>query len=139
MTILLWTLLAFAGWTLLILGATHAPYRWGRILTGRARFDDFGAYRLEGDRGWYVRGMRAHANCIENLPVFAAIVVVATAAGIQSRILDVLAIAVVAARIPQTIVHVLFEQTNLVVGLRSLFFMTQWICMSAMVGLVALA
>lgn len=138
MTIPLWVLLAFALWTLLTLGTTHGPYRWGRILTRRSDFEEFGEYRIEGEKGWYVRGMRAHANCIENLPVYGAIVVVLTAAGIENDLLDVLAIVVMAARIPQTLVHVLFEQTNVVVFFRSIFFNTQWVCMIAMTIDVAL-
>lgn len=138
MSIPLWTLLAFAGWTLLTLVTTHGIYRWSRILTRRAHLDDFADYRVEGEKGWYVRGMRAHANCVENLPVFGAIVVTLSFAEIQSTALDALAIVVIVARIPHTLVHVLFEQTNVVVGFRSIFFNLQWLSMSAMVILVAL-
>ena len=137
MSIALWTLLAFAAWTLLTLGTTHGFYRWGRILTRRAEPRDFAEHRIEGERGWYVRGMRAHANCLENLPVYAAIVVVATAAGTDGRLFDVLALSVVFARIPHTLVHVLLQQTNLVVVFRSLFFNVQWLAMIAMVVVIA--
>ncbi len=139
MTIPLWALLAFAAWTLLTLGTTHGFYRWGRILTGRGNFEEYADYKIAGEKGWYVRGMRAHANCVENLPVFAAIVFVSTAAGIHSEILNALAVVVVAVRVPHTLVHVLFEQSNLVVGFRSIFFNIQWACMMAMIILVAAA
>jgi uncharacterized MAPEG superfamily protein len=136
MTIPLWALLGFAGWTLLTLGTTHGIYRWGRILTGRSNFAEFGDYRIEGDRGWYVRGMRAHANCIENLPVFAAIVFVMVAAKMDSRALSALSLVVVGTRVPHTLVHVLFRQTNLVVAFRSILYNIQFAAMSAMVVLV---
>ena len=138
MTIPLWTLLAFAAWTLLVLVTTHGIYRWSRILTGRDRLADYADYKIEGNKGWYVRGMRAHANCVENLPVHGAIVLALTAAGIRSAVLDGLALTVLCARIVHTLVHVSFEQTSVVVGFRSLFFNIQWLCMLAMVVVITL-
>jgi uncharacterized MAPEG superfamily protein len=73
-TVPVWMLLGFAAWTVLLLIATVGVYRWSRILTGAARVASFRADQIEG-AGWYQRGTRAHANCIENLPVFAAIVI----------------------------------------------------------------
>ena len=66
-------LLGFATWTLLLLMATVGVYRWSRILTGRVEVRNFRADQVEGE-DWYKRAMRAHANCVENLPVFGAIV-----------------------------------------------------------------
>jgi uncharacterized MAPEG superfamily protein len=80
--------------------------------------------------------MRAHANCVENLPVYGAIVVVITAAGVDRPSLDVLALILIGARILQSLVHVLFEQTNTVVTFRSIFYNIQFACMAAMVGVV---
>ena len=62
--------------------------------------------------------MRAHANCVENLPVYAAVVVVITAAGIASPVLDLLALVFIAARVAQTSIHVLLEETPAAVGVR---------------------
>ena len=137
MQIPLYVLLAFALWTLFVLGATIGTYRWGHILTGRGRFEDYGRYRVEGT-GWYPRAMRAHANCLENLPIYGAIVVVGLAVGAGSSALDVLALVLIVARVGQTFVHIAFEQTNVVVGFRSLFYNTQWICMVTMGILVAI-
>ena len=137
MTTPLWALLAFAGWTLLTLALTVGTHRWGRILTGRSRFEDYAEYRIEGT-GFYARGMRAHANCVENLPIFAAIVAVASVTGIRGPTLDVLSLVVIGARIPHTFVHVAFEQTNHVVVFRSMFFNLQWLAMLAMVVAIAL-
>jgi uncharacterized MAPEG superfamily protein len=76
--------------------------------------------------------MRAHANCVENLPVYAAIVIVIVAAGLQDPWLDRLAIVLLAARVVHTVVHVAFEQTNPVAGARFAFFFTQVLCMLGM-------
>lgn len=136
MTIPTWCLLAFAAWTLLTLGLTVGTYRWGRILTGRAGFRDYGDYKIEG-AGWYCRGMRAHANCVENLPIFGAIVFTMWVAGLDNAVLNILAIVVVCLRIPHTIVHVCFEQTNTVVGVRSILYNSQFAAMSAMIVIIA--
>lgn len=69
MSIPVWVLLAFAVWTMLVLMLTVGIYRWGLIFTGRAEVKEFRADRVEGS-DWYRRSMRAHLNCVENLPVY---------------------------------------------------------------------
>ncbi len=138
MTIPVWVLLAFAMWTLLILAATVGVYRWFRILSGRSNFAEWGHYRIEG-QDWYKRGLRAHANCVENLPVYGAIVLASVVAGVHSQGLNILAVVMMGARICHTTVHVAFRQTNRAVFFRSMLFNTQWICMIAMGVLVAMA
>jgi len=127
MTIPLWMLLGFAVWTVLLLLATVGVYRWSRILTGRVPIRDFRADRVEGD-DWYRRSMRAHANCVENLPVFGAIVVVLELSGTSGFPVDLLAVTVLAARVVQSLVHVCFFQTNVAVAVRFTFFIIQPIC-----------
>jgi uncharacterized MAPEG superfamily protein len=138
MTIPQWVLLGFAGWTLAVLCATIGLYRWSLILTGRARISDWRADQAQGS-DWYRRAMRAHLNCVENLPVYGAIVLCASAAGATSGLLDALALLVIAARICQTLVHVGFAQTDLVAGLRFLYFFAQIAAMIAMGVAVAIA
>ena len=132
-----WVLLLFAGWTLATLLGTVGIYRWRRILTGRARLGEFHADELQGT-DFYRRAMRAHANCVENLPVYAALVVVVVASGVQSPRLDGLAIVLLIARVLQTVTHVAVPQTDAVVGIRFAFFFTQLVCMGGMGILVAL-
>ena len=48
-------------------------YCWFNILFAKAGLASSRSDQLEG-AGWYQRGTRAHANLIENLPVFGAIV-----------------------------------------------------------------
>src|SRR5919199_870285 len=124
MTLPVWMLLGFATWTVLLLLATVGIYRWSRILTGRVPIREFRADQVEG-KDWYKRSMRAHANCVENLPVFGAIVFALYAGHIASTTVNVLAVAILAARIMQSLVHVCLVQTNTVVSLRFGFFFVQ--------------
>lgn len=137
MAIPLWVLLGFAGWTLAVLLSTIGVYRWSRILTGRAKLNEFPADIPHGD-DWYRRAMRAHANCLENLPIYTAIVVIIIATDLQSSILDRLAILLLIARIMQTIIHIGLKQSSVVVGIRFFFFFAQIVCMIAMGIVVAI-
>ncbi len=82
--------------------------------------------------------MRAHANFVENLPVYGAVVMAIVASGIRSPLLDGPAIVLLLARMGQTIVHVVFEPTSAIVGVRFSFFLAQAICMLWMGSFVAL-
>jgi uncharacterized MAPEG superfamily protein len=124
MTIPQWTLLGFAAWTLALLMATVGVYRWGLILFAKAGIASFPPEAREG-AGWYQRGTRAHANCIENLPVFGAIVFLLTAIGLEGPMVNALCIATLAARIVQSCVHISHEQTNAFVAVRFSFYSVQ--------------
>src|SRR5215216_5649814 len=117
MTVPVLMLLGFALWTILLLLATVGVYRWSRILTGRVPIGNFRADQIEG-ADWYKRAMRAHANCVENLPVFGAIVFALYAGDVANATVNVLSVAILAARIMQSLVHVGFVQTNTVVSVR---------------------
>lgn len=123
MTIPQWTLLGFAAWTLLLLMATVGVYRWGNILFAKAAIASFKHDAPEG--GWYQRGTRAHANCIENLPVFGVIVYLITVIGLDSPMVDAPCIATLAARIVQSCVHISHVQTNAFVAVRFSFYSVQ--------------
>ncbi len=131
MSIPVWVLLGFAGWTLLTLLGPIGWYRWSRILTGRAEIKDFRADEAQGS-DWYRRASRAHANCLENLPLYTAVVVTIVATGVRSGTLDRPVIVLLAARVCQTIVHIALTPTNLATTFRFIFFLTQLICMVAM-------
>ncbi len=136
MTTPVWVLLGFAGWTLATLLFSVGTYRWSRILTGRVEIKAFRADQVEGP-DFYRRAMRAHMNCVENLPVYAAIVVAIVASGARSATLDRLAITLLAARLVQTLVHLSVPQTNLVASIRFAFFALQLVCMVWMGVVVA--
>jgi hypothetical protein len=77
-------------------------------------------------------------NCLENLPIYTAIVVALLATGITGPILDALAITILVARICQSSIHMALEQTNAIVAERFTFFFVQALCMIAMGAIVAL-
>ena len=136
MSIPMLMLLGFATWTLLLLIATVGVYRWVGILFRRAPIASFRSDRLEGE-DWYQRGTRAHANCIESLPVFGAIVVVISASGIAGPAVDYLCTVVLIARVCQSLVHVSHVQTDAFVATRFSFFAVQLVCFLALIGIIA--
>ena len=136
MTIPLWVMLGFAGWTLAVLMAVGA-YRWFRILAGGATVAEWRADAAQGS-AWYQRTMRAHMNCVENLPVYGAVAVAASLAGVGGRELDAMALVFLAARIGQSLVHITRAQTEPVAALRFGLYFTQVICVASMGVLVAL-
>ncbi len=81
---------------------------------------------------------RAHANCYENLPVFAAVILVATVTG-NAAITDPLARWVLVARVAQSTVHLL-STSELAVMTRATFFAVQlsieayWIIQLGLLG-----
>lgn len=135
MTVPVWMLLGFATWTLLLLITTVGVYRWSRILTGRVEIRSFRADQVEGD-DWYKRAMRAHANCVENLPVFGAIVFALYVGNVASTLVDFLAIAILIARLLQSLVHVCFVQTNTMASTRFAFFSVQIISFLWLIGII---
>ena len=136
MPVPVWALLGFATWTILLLLGTVGVYRWTRILTGRVPIREFRADRVEGD-DFYKRAMRAHANCVENLPVFGAVVLALQAARVESAVANTLSLLVLAARVAQSLVHVGFEQTNAVVPVRFAFFLLQIASFLALAAIAA--
>jgi uncharacterized MAPEG superfamily protein len=136
MTIPMWMLLGFATWTLLLLMATVGVYRWLGILFSSVPIASFRSDRLEGE-DWYRRGTRAHANCVENLPVFGVIVFVITALDVNGAAVNYLSTLVLIARVCQSLVHVSHEQTNRFVAVRFTFFSVQLVCFLALIGIAA--
>ena len=136
MTIPLLTLLGFALWTLLLLMFTVGVYRWKLILSGGAEIHSFAADAPTG-ADWYRRATRAHVNCIENLPVYGAIVFVMSQVGVTGPQVDALCCVVLAARLCQTSVHVGFVQTARAVSVRFSFFTLQLLSMLWLIFLIA--
>src|SRR4030095_12013257 len=128
-------LLGFAAWTILLLLATVGVYRWSRILTGRVPIRDFRADHVEGE-DWYRRAMRAQADCVENLPLFGAIVFALYVSGVNSATVNVLAVVILVARVAQSLVHVCFVQTNMVVSVRFAFYFVQITTFLSLIAIV---
>ena len=124
MTIPFWCLLGFLGWTLALLLALGAA-RGVPVLLGRVRANEFPSGVPHGsERYWRLN--RAHLNCLENLPIFASLVLLAHLAGFASPTFDVLACAVLAARVGQSSVHLL-SGSHAAVLARFSFFSVQGI------------
>lgn len=123
-------LMGFAGWTLLTLLGSVGVYRWSHILTRRTSIAEWRADVPQGSE-WYQRAMRAHLNCVENLPLLTALVVAIVASDVKSALIDAFAIALLAARIGQTIVHIALPPTNSAATVRFFLFAVQVACMIA--------
>ena len=136
MTVPVWMLLGFATWTALLLLFTIGIYRWSRIFSGRVAIRDFPADAAGGE-DWYRRATRAHANCIENLPVFGAIVFALYVGNITGSLVDGLSVIILVTRIFQSMVHVCFVHSNAVASWRFGFFFVQFICFFWLIGIIA--
>lgn len=122
-------LLGFAAWMMLLL-AGIALLRCTLTLGGRRAANSF-AVSGSDVSPFSGRLCRAHANCYENLPVFAAIILAATLSG-QADITDPLALWALAARICQSTVHLISTRNRAVIlrfGLLMIQFVVQlvWI------------
>ena len=126
MTIPLWCLLGFVAWTLvLLLGVGFT--RVGAVLRGEKRANEFpSGVPHGGDAYWRLN--RAHMNCVENLPLFASVVLVATVAGVKVALLDTLARVYLAARVGQSVTHV-SSGSVMAVNVRFTFFLVQIGCL----------
>jgi len=122
----LWCLLGFVLWTTLIL-LTIAAARVSQILGGSARPGDFpSGVPHGGDRYWRLN--RAHLNCLENLPLFGAVVLTGAVIGADAPMLDTLAVVYLVARIAQSLIHVA-SGSDLAVQARFGCFGVQIVCL----------
>jgi uncharacterized MAPEG superfamily protein len=98
-------LLGFAAWTLLLIAAVFL-YRGLKFVTGTPINHWPRGAKPADDAALVKRIEDAHANCLENLPVFAVIVLAAAAMG-RLEAIALLAPWVLYARVGQTAVHLL--------------------------------
>jgi len=92
----------FISWTLLLLVVMEA-LRGHLVVTGRSRSNEFDPEN--SNLSPFMRRLaRAHANCLEGLPVFGGLLVVALATG-RTGVTDPLAPWLLGARIVQSSVH----------------------------------
>jgi uncharacterized MAPEG superfamily protein len=96
-------LVGFTAWTLLLVLLVFA-YRSGRFLAGTPINSWPRGVKLVNDAPLVQRLESAHANCLENLPVFAVIVLAAAALGKPGAV-EGLAPFVLYARMAQTAAH----------------------------------
>ncbi|MFZ5637397.1 MAG: MAPEG family protein [Pseudomonadota bacterium] len=124
-------LVVYAAWTLALLAAI-GTMRFQLSVSGQRAPNRFSP---TGDdvSPFSGRLCRAHANCYENLPVFAALIVAAALSG-NGQITDGLALWVVGARIGQSTTH-LISTRNRAILVRFLFMLVQiaieaWWCIA---------
>jgi hypothetical protein len=131
MTTPFWCLLGFAAWAIALVLAI-ASVRVLRVLTGAQAANSFASGSQHGgDRYWRVN--RAHMNCVENLPIFGAIVVTGHVAGLREGAFATAAVIVVCARVAQSCIHVA-SNANLAVNLRFTAFLAQLCAFAFMIG-----
>lgn len=114
-------LLGFAAWTLFLV-ILVLLYRGPRILTGTPANAWTRGKAIE-DPPVMKRIADAHLNSLENLPIFAVLVLVAASMG-KDAVVAPLAAYVLYARIAQSVVHIIGTQPMLVM-VRALFWVIQ--------------
>lgn len=131
-----WALLGFVVWTLSLLIGTIGYTRVAAVMRRQARPNSFNAAVPHGsDR--YQRCMRAHLNCVENLPVFGALVLLGGALGLDSGAFPIAALSVLPARVGQSLAHI-SSGSNRAVLVRFYFYTAQLLCFTVMIALLAL-
>ncbi|MGB5284213.1 MAG: MAPEG family protein [Polyangiales bacterium] len=114
-------LVGYVAWTIL-LATTIVFYRTLLVLKKERAANDF-LPSGEDVSPFSNRLCRAHANCYENLPVFAALILLALVTG-NAGITDPLARWVLVARVAQSMVH-LISTSEMAVSLRAVFLLVQ--------------
>ena len=129
MSVPLYALIGFVLWTLLLVFSVGAV-RVTQTLTGKVRSTDFIAGSPHGGDAYW-RLNRAHLNCCENLPLFAALVLAAAVIGHSSVAFDRLATVYLAARVAQSLIHIA-SGSERAIALRFTAYLTQFVCAVSM-------
>lgn len=116
----------FASLTL-ILSLAYALPRVPQVLLGKRKADAWTRGNAVAEPGILIRAQHAHLNCLEGLPPFAAIVLVAVAMG-QTAVADSVAAFILYARVGQVAVHLVGTSFPLVLA-RATFFIVQVLLM----------
>lgn len=96
-------LLAFALWAIALV-LLVVTLRSAQVMAGGKKLTDFpSGVRHGGDFYWRVN--RAHANTVENLPIFASVVFAGTTLNVSGETFSTLALTVAGARVVQSLIH----------------------------------
>jgi uncharacterized MAPEG superfamily protein len=129
-----WALLGFVAWMLLLVIVGIGAPRISAVLKRQARPNAFNPDVPHGSER-YQRTMRAHLNCVENLPVFAALVLLGTQLAVQGELFQTVAFAVLPARVLQSTVHIASGRSRAALA-RFTFFSIQLCCFALLIGLL---
>lgn len=102
MSTTLLALLGFICWTLALLVLMELM-RSALVLSGKVRANGFDPANSQ-QSAFMQRLARVHANCLEGLPIFGGLMLLAVVAG-KSAVTDPLAYALLGARILQSLIH----------------------------------
>ena len=102
MTVTLQALLGFIAWTLFLLVLMEAIRSW-LVLSGAVPANGFNPENTNLSP-FMQRLARAHANCLEGLPIFGGLMLLAVVAG-RSGVTDPLAWVLLGARVLQSLIH----------------------------------
>jgi uncharacterized MAPEG superfamily protein len=128
MTVSLYCLVGWCVWALVLVTAI-AITRTAQVLLGKKRSNEFpSGMQHGGDAYWRLN--RAHVNAVENLPIFAALILVAHLAHADVQTLAEVALG---ARLVQSVVHI-SSNAVMAVNVRFTAFVTQACCFGVMAG-----
>ncbi|TGK82204.1 MAPEG family protein [Leptospira noumeaensis] len=116
------TLIGFTLWTL-VLGVSLTSFRSVQVLLGKKKSNEFPAGIQHGSEfNWRLN--RAHLNCLENLPLFVAVVFLTANLGMIDSFVNQAGLVILGARVLQSLTH-LTSTSVLAVNIRFTFYMTQ--------------
>lgn len=128
-------LLLFATWTLILM-FVYVGYRVVLVLGMKKPANAWLRGQPADDPPFITRAQHAHLNCLENLPLFAAIVLSAVALG-KTPVVDQVGAFVLYARLAQSAVH-LIGVSHWLVFIRANFLIIQALLFAYMIwGLLA--
>ena len=108
---------------MLLLAVTYAGPRIPLALLGKKSIDSWERGKAPVDPEFLQRAKSAHMNCVENFPLFAAVVAIAALMQQMSAV-DGLAAYVLYARVAQSVTHIM-GASPLHIWLRASFFLVQ--------------
>lgn len=129
-----WGLLGFVAWTLVLLVGTVGAPRISAILRKQAKPNSFNAAVPHGSER-YQRSMRAHLNCVENLPIFASLVLLGAVLHLSGALFQAAAAVVLPARVAQSVAHIASGR-NRAILLRFSAYCVQLVCFLVMLVLL---
>lgn len=125
------TEIAFYGlifWQLIML-LSLATFRCSQALKGKMPAGGFSPFG-NGGKDLETRVTRAHANCYENIPLFAVVLAASYFAG-KAHLTDTYALVLLGARVAQSVIHIISTSQN-AITLRFIAYLVQIICLIMM-------
>jgi uncharacterized MAPEG superfamily protein len=135
MTTPIYALMGFVFWTVFLVLAIGGA-RVMQVLAGQTAVNGFPSGQPHGSDAYW-RLNRAHLNCVENLPLFAAVVLAGHVTGLTAGTFATLAQVYITARVLQSIIHV-SSGSVMAVNLRFTCFVVQVGCLLTMAGMVVM-